>query len=269
MDVSSLGLATDLMLLRLGDSSIEDRGDHLIARTPDNPDYWWGNFIALPTPPPAADVPAWLQVFAEQFPDASHRTFAIDRAGPPEDWTPPWQEAGLRYTGTTALVADALHEPPRPNRQATYRPLSSEADWDALVELRCANNEDLPPDSYRTFTLSAVRGVRRMVDGGHGQWFGAFLDTGLVSTMGLFTDGAGVARYQSVDTHPQARRQGLAGTLAHHVGLWGLGELGARRLVIVAETHAEAISVYRSIGFVDAEPAHQLEQPPPGERVAP
>ena len=98
MDVSSLGLATDLMLLRLGDSSIEDRGDHLIARTPDNPNYWWGNFIALPTPPPAADVPAWLQVFAEQFPDASHRTFAIDRAGPSQDWTPPWQEAGLRYT---------------------------------------------------------------------------------------------------------------------------------------------------------------------------
>ncbi len=269
MQITSLGLGTDLMMLRLGGSSIEDAGDHLVVRSPDNPNYWWGNFLALPEPPPDAEVPGWLETFARHFPLARHRAFAIDRAGPVEGWIDPWRSLGLTYDAGTALVASALHEPPRPNHDATYRPLHTEADWNALVELRCANHEDLEPDSYRTFTVDSVRGVRRLVDAGHGQWFGAFLGSDLVSTMGLFTDGSGIARYQAVDTHPAARRRGLAGTLAHNVGLWGLSELGARQLVILADTHAEAIKVYRSIGFVDAEPSHQLEQAPPGERLAP
>ncbi|MFZ0161444.1 MAG: GNAT family N-acetyltransferase [Kineosporiaceae bacterium] len=269
MQITALGLATDLMMLRLGGSSIDDRGDHLVVRTPDNPNYWWGNFVALAEPPPAANVPGWLRTFAEHFPQARHRAFAIDRAGLAAEWIDPWRDLGLVYDAGTALVAEALHEPPRPNHDAIYRPLDTEADWDALVEVRCANNEDLEPASYRTFTVDSVRGVRRLVDAGHGQWFGAFLGSDLVSTMGLFTDGSGVARYQAVDTHPGARRRGLAGTLAHNVGLWGFRELGARQLVILADPHAEAIRVYRSIGFTDAEPAHRLERAPSGERLTP
>jgi len=37
VQITALGLATDLMMLRLGGSTIEDRGDHLVVRTPDNP----------------------------------------------------------------------------------------------------------------------------------------------------------------------------------------------------------------------------------------
>jgi GNAT superfamily N-acetyltransferase len=263
VEITALGLTTDLMMLRLGGSAIDDHGDHLVVHTPTNPNFWWGNFIALPEPPPAADVPGWLDAFARYFPEAGHRAFAIDRAGPVAEWIEPWTAAGLVYDAGTALVASQVHEPPRPNREATYRMVRTEADWDALVDLKCANNDDHEAESYRAFATTSVQGIRRLVDAGHGQWFGAFLGDDLVSTMGLFTDGHGVARYQAVDTHPQARRQGLAGTLAHHVGLWGLTELGAEQLVILADTHGEAIAVYRSIGFVDTEPAHQLDRRPP------
>jgi GNAT superfamily N-acetyltransferase len=261
MNVTSLALATDLMILRLRHSVIEDHGDHLVVRTPDNPTFWWGNFLALPTPPAADDVPAWLAVFARHFPDATHCAVAVERVGPEQSagWVEPWQRHGLDYEPGTALVTEALHEPPRPNRHADYRPLGSEDDWAQLVELRCANNSTEEAASYRRFAVSSVAAYRRLVDEGHGQWFGAFLDGRLASTMGLFTDGSQVARYQSVDTHPQARRQGLAGSLAHAVGTWALNELGVRQLVIVADPRAEAISVYRSIGFVDTEPAHQLQ----------
>lgn len=37
MDVRSLGYRTDLALLRYGGSEIEDRGDHVVIRSPDNP----------------------------------------------------------------------------------------------------------------------------------------------------------------------------------------------------------------------------------------
>ena len=39
MDVS-LGFRTDLALLALGGSEIEDRGRHGVVRTPANPTYW-------------------------------------------------------------------------------------------------------------------------------------------------------------------------------------------------------------------------------------
>ena len=36
------------------------------------------------------------------------------------------------------MTATAVHEPSRPNREASYRPLDSDADWDQQVELTMA-----------------------------------------------------------------------------------------------------------------------------------
>ena len=51
MHVSSLGFRTDLALLTASGSIVEDRGTHLVVRSPDNPSYFWGNFILLAQPP--------------------------------------------------------------------------------------------------------------------------------------------------------------------------------------------------------------------------
>jgi predicted GNAT family acetyltransferase len=83
---------------------------------------------------------------------------------------------------------------------------------------------------------------------GHGAWFGAFLDGTLVSQLGLITGKSGPARYQSVETHPAARRRGLAGTLVWHAGAAVLTG-GASTLVMVADPEDVAIRVYRSVGF--------------------
>ena len=47
MDIRSLGFRTDLRLLEMTGSEIEDRGTHLVIRTPANPTYFWGNFLLL------------------------------------------------------------------------------------------------------------------------------------------------------------------------------------------------------------------------------
>ncbi|HEX2704579.1 MAG TPA: GNAT family N-acetyltransferase [Candidatus Lustribacter sp.] len=266
MRATALGLTTDLMILRLGGSEVQDCGDHLVVRSPHNPTFWWGNLIALPRPPAAETVPDWLDRFTEAFPSASHRAFGVDHApadpaGPETPWTEPWVAAGFTYEPSTVLTTDSVRPPPFPNPDAVCRPLESASDWAALLEVKMANNDRHSPEGYRTFALNSITAYRRMAEGGHGQWFGAFIDGRLRSTMGLFTDGSGLARFQSVDTHPDARRQGLAGTLVHHVGTWGLGELGASRLVMVADPSYVAIRLYRALGFVDAEPEHQLERP--------
>ena len=41
MDIRSLGFRTDLRLLEMTGSQIEDRGTHLVVRTPANPTYFW------------------------------------------------------------------------------------------------------------------------------------------------------------------------------------------------------------------------------------
>ena len=98
---------------------------------------------------------------------------------------------------------------------------------------------------------------------GAGRWYGAFLGEQLVASMGLFTASPGLARFQSVKTHPDHRGRGLAGTLTHVVGRYGLDELGATTLVMVADPAYLAVRVYRSVGFRDTEVLMAAERRPP------
>jgi predicted GNAT family acetyltransferase len=79
-----------------------------------------------------------------------------------------------------------------------------------------------------------------------------------VCRLGLYTDGNGVARFQAVDTHPDHRRCGLAGSLVHHAGAEGLTWPGVQTLVILADPGDDAIRVYRSVGFDGTETQVQL-----------
>jgi predicted GNAT family acetyltransferase len=55
-----------------------------------------------------------------------------------------------------------------------------------------------------------------------------------------------------VETHPGARRRGLAGTLVWHAGSAAIAA-GTRTLVMVADPDEAAIRVYRSVGFTETE----------------
>jgi ribosomal protein S18 acetylase RimI-like enzyme len=258
--INSLGYQTDLALLRLGGSEIEDRGDHIVVRSAHNPGHWWGNFLLLQSPPAADDSDRWLEVFANEFPEADHIALGVD--GSTDDLFP-FTNRGLSVEGQAVMTATRVHEPPRPNRDAEYRALSSEKDWEQLVELRMfCIGEGLDSQSYHEFVVAKVATVRRLVESGHGAWFGAFEDGRLLSGMGLFRAGAELARFQSVETRPDARGRGLAGTLVHHVSTYGFTELHARTLVMVADPEYLAIRVYRSVGFAETETQLQVEKPP-------
>ena len=61
------------------------------------------------------------------------------------------------------------------------------------------------------FSEGRARQHRRLADDGHGQYWGAFEDGRLLASMGLFRASPGLARFQTVKTHPDARGRGLAG----------------------------------------------------------
>jgi len=261
MDIASLAFRTDLAMLEHSGSVVEDHGTHLVVRTPDNPTYWWGNFLLLGSPP--RDVEAaerWLTTFESEFPAARHRTFGVDgRTGTTEDLAS-FAELGMSTEWSSVMTATTVHEPPRPNLTATYRPLASDADWAQQVELDMAGEE--PGTHSLEFVTARAEAERRLVDAGYGAWWGAFEDGRLLASMGLFTASPGLARFQNVKTHPDARGRGLAGTLVHRISRYGFDELGAETLVMVADPEYLAIRIYRSVGFTDSERQLQAERKP-------
>lgn len=261
MDIASLAFRTDLAMLEHSGSVVEDRGSHLVVRTPDNPTFWWGNFLLLSTPP--ADVEearGWWEAFEREFPQATHRTFGVDgRDGSAEDLAP-FAELGMSTEWSSVMTATAVHEPPRPHTTATYRTLDSDGDWEQQVELDMAGED--PGTHTLPFVTARAAAARRLVDAGYGAWWGAFEDNRLLASMGLFTASPGLARFQNVKTRPDARGRGLAGTLVHRVSRYGFDELGAHTLVMVADPAYLAIRVYRSVGFTDGERQLQAERKP-------
>lgn len=262
VDVVSLGFRTDLALLRLGGSEVEDHDDHLVVRSPRDPMFWWGNFLLLARPPEPGAADRWLARFTDAFPGAEHVAIGVDGTGGLVADLSGFAARGLSVEASAVMTADAVHEPPRPNREATYRRLTSDDDWAQSVELAMACNDSHEPDRHREFVLGRARANRALTEAGHGGWFGAFLGDRLVGQMGLLAASPGLARFQSVETHPDARGQGLAGTLVHHVSGYGFGELGARTLVMVADPEYLAIRVYRAVGFAASETQLQAERPP-------
>jgi GNAT superfamily N-acetyltransferase len=254
--ITSLGFRTDVTLRALEGAEVTDRGDHLVVRTPGNPDFWWGNFLLLRQVPGPAQAGAWLARFAAEFPAAQHVALGIDttdHAPVPADLA----AAGLAAEYATVLTTTRPNPPARPSTDAEIRPLDSDADWRQSVELALRCSGDEPVYLERRTTAR-----RRLTQTGAGAWFGAFTAGRLQAQLGLFDAGDGYARYQNVETDPRARRQGLAGSLVWAAARYGLEALGARTLVIVADPAGPAIGIYQACGFIPLQTQLSVERPP-------
>lgn len=243
----SAGWRTDLTILRHTGSQFTDGGDHLVIRTPRNPLFHWGNFLLVTDPGAADDARRWAEIFAREFPGATHLALGLPRLPLVE----PYARLGLDVGTDDVLTTATLPEQrPLPEPYAA-RPFADDRDWAALLALNIAENRwdaRFPEAEHRDY-LTAQQALRReLVDRGLAQWFGAFDPAGeLASYLGIVRcDDLG--RYQAVGTHPDHRRQGLAGHLLGRAARWA-GEGGTTRWVIVTESVNPAGRVYRSVGF--------------------
>ena len=126
VDVTSLAFRTDLALLELGGSTVEDRGDHVVVRTPHNPTFWWGNFLLLDRVPQPGEHEQWIDRFAETFPDARHLAFGVDGTVGRASDLAGFADMGLSIDASTVMTATSVRRPPRPNDEAEYRRLTSD-----------------------------------------------------------------------------------------------------------------------------------------------
>ena len=261
MQVRSLAFRTDLMLRRMAGASVADHGDHLVVRSPHNPTFYWGNFLLAPAPPGPGEAERWLSRFAAELPDAAHVAIGVDGVDDDLGDCAAFTAAGLTPDVATVLVAEHLEPAVPTDPAAALRPLSGDDDWRQAVDLQLALADD-PSDEHRLFVVRRAAESRGLVEAGHGVHVGAFVDGVMRAGLGLFADGAGLARYQSVETHPEFRRRGLAAGLLVLAADLVATEHPVAWLVIVADPDYVAIELYRRLGFVDLERQVQWQRAP-------
>ena len=161
------GLPHRLALLQRAGSLVEDRGDHVVVRTPTNPTYYWGNFLLLAVAPDdVARVEHWKRVHHAEFPDAGHVSLGIDRPGSVVDDTAVLVEAGMRVEEVVAMTASSVHPPARPARDAEIRVLAGDADWEQQLDLMVEGEDDA--HITRDFAARKVAANRELTEAGAG-----------------------------------------------------------------------------------------------------
>jgi ribosomal protein S18 acetylase RimI-like enzyme len=262
MEVKSLGYRTDLIFPAF-DGEIIDRGEYTVVRTPANPTFYWGNFLLFENPPARGDYPRWSELFAGEIgipPDVKHITFGWDRVAGEQGEAAPFLENGFRPVRSTVLTARAILPPAHSSNGLAVRPLVSDDDWAQAVENQVITREpEFSEEEHRLFRRRSMERYRRMALNGLGEWFGGFLGERLVADLGIFHTGS-LGRYQSVQTHPDFRRRGCAGTLVYEASRYAINRYGLETLVIVAETDSGAGRLYQSLGFAAAEVQVGLEK---------
>jgi GNAT superfamily N-acetyltransferase len=261
--VRALGWRTELALRALEGASVAEREDHLIVRSPANPGYRWGNYVLF-YDPPAGGFEALNRGFESAFPGADYLAVGVDSAsgetGSIDAATV--AAAGAQLDVSSVLCATRLRPPRKRDHGAELRPLGGDRDWARLIELRTAIDSHREESSYEEFIERQMASVRGVCERGRGAWFGAFRDGEVLASLGIFDAGGGRARYQSVDTHPRHRRQGLASGLVFAAAEWARAKLGTRTLVIGADPDYFAIDIYRALGFSERERHVAIERAP-------
>jgi ribosomal protein S18 acetylase RimI-like enzyme len=205
-----------------------------------------------------------METFHVEFPGAKHVALGVDTTDGVVGAEHEFGGLGLELERNTVMIAvrSQVRAPGRPNTDATYRLLAGDADFAQLHSLTMAVNVPESP-AQEDFVWKKIEAERVLAEAGHATWFGAFDGVQLKASLGLVFDARGVARFQNVQTHPDDRGRGLASALVYRASTYGLAELGAHTLVMVADPDYPAIRLYRALGFSDTEIQLQLTKPAP------
>jgi GNAT superfamily N-acetyltransferase len=254
------GWATDLAVMRHGGALVEDRGDHLVVRTPAVPTYHWGNCIFV-LDDTVDDAERWIRAFHAAHPDAPW--IAIGLARYPDDKAA-WDAHGVGLELDDVLSTRTLPRQAPLAQGYVVRELVGDEDWEQVVRRGVAENAETDayePASHELFLRGRAAQQRAICERGVAAFFGAFADGVLVAEVGI-VDCGGIARYQSVGTDAGHRRRGLC---SHLLGVAArfAADRGCTQWVIITEATNPAGRVYRGVGFEPDVGNAQAYRPPP------
>lgn len=267
--VTSLAYKTDLSILAF-QGRVEDRGHFIVAESPNNPEYFWGNLLVMKSPPREGDFKKWTDLFYKEFahqPLVKHMTFGWDSIDGEQGVIEPFLQQGFDLQKSVVLTTshENLHHPKHCCQGLQIKIISSDGDWEAAIQnqISCRGDE-FKLEMYLPFKHAQMKKYCDMVKANLGNWFGAYLDGRLVAECGVFIFD-GIGRYQVVGTHPEFRRRGICGNLIFESARWAFEHGGARMLVMVADPEYHAAKIYESVGFCPAQKAIGICQFPKDE----
>ncbi|MGZ3694402.1 MAG: GNAT family N-acetyltransferase [Bdellovibrionota bacterium] len=253
MKLRSIGYFTDISLLQYG-GRVEDRGEYVVAETPDNPGYFWGNLLVMREIPHRGDYARWTALFRKEFahqPLVKHMTFGWDSPVGEVGEVQEFLDHGFQLEHAVILAAEKgdIEEPKNINHEVEIRALRTDAEWQAAIanQMSCRLS-DFKEDAYLPFKTLQMNRYRKMAEAGIGNWYGAFLEGKLVADCGLFFFEK-IGRYQSVGTHPEFRGRGICARLIYETAKMAFERGWANTLVMSADPEYHAARVYESVGF--------------------
>ncbi len=222
------GWATDLAVLRHSGSLITDHGDHVVVRTPQNPDFHWGNCVFVLDERTVADADRWVEVFTAAHPEADW--VAVGLIVEPDDATA-WAAHGVAIEGEDVLTT---REPPITKPLAAgyiVRRIAGD-DWEQVVAAEVADNAltgAYDPALHERFARAQTALRCRLSDTDVAAFFGAFADGVLASSLGIVVWRHGplpVGRHRRSPPPPRAGRAPARGcrSLVGGEGLPALGD---------------------------------------------
>ena len=254
------GWMTDLGVLRHTGSIIEDRGNHLVVRSPHSPLFHWGNCLLVIDDAAVDDADRWVETFSTTFPDAAWVAIGLPRM--PDD-TAAWTSHDVELELDDVLTTRTLPRQPPPLPGYQIRRLGG-SDWESYVARYIAENDrtgEYEPASHAVFSRDQMAARRDMSERGVAAFFGAFSDDRLVADLGIVRCDT-TARFQSVGTDEEHRGRGLASHLLGVAAAWSADQ-GCDSWVIVTEATNPAGRVYRRAGFEpDIGNAQAYRKPP-------
>jgi Predicted acetyltransferase len=255
----SLDWATDLEILRLTGSDIQECEDHIIVKTPSNPNYHWGNCLLVVDHTLVSQAQTWVSKFHQHFPNADWISIALPVMPKKTD---DWESQGIALEPLEVLQTIELPKSfPLPYGYQV-RALEGD-DWELLSQKEIEENlisKMYEPKEYEDFITRNNQIRKSLCQKGKAAWFGAFFDNELVANLGIVVCEA-TARYQSVETHISHRRRGLASHLLGIAARWS-ADNGCVNWVIATEATNDAGRVYRRAGFESVVGSVNAYKPP-------
>jgi GNAT superfamily N-acetyltransferase len=140
-------------------------------------------------------------------------------------------EARPELSRLTAADIDAVSALARTVWQATYPPLISQAQIDAMLA-----------DRY------APARIREQLDDPRHAWWAAWHKHALIGFAHALLDESG-CKFDKLYVHPAHQRQGVGAALLHAVQAWARQHQARRLWLQVNRGNAQAIAAYRKYGF--------------------
>lgn len=256
MKLKSKGLTTDILLGKHV-SRVTVFDDHIVVETPDNPKFFWGNYLIFKGSPKLTSITHYMDCFEQHFKNnrnIGHIALTWDDINCVISSELAAKFAELEFEIDTTSVMTIQNISPKLIKLngIKVRKITSKLDWKKAQQLQTSIHNDFDPNQIYKMLEKRFEQYRHLIGSNNGEWFGAFRGDQLVGDLGIMFDDH-VARFQNVKTHPDFRQQGICKALVNAAIGHVQKRVGNIIFVIEAESSGLTERIYQGFGFTKSE----------------